>query len=123
MSASVKRIFVVDDDADVAEVAAQALAGRDRAVRAFNDPIRALAALTAEDVDLLVTDLQMPWIDGKDAIESARLRRPRIAAVLMSGTHDDARVVADRLGVRLVRKPFDLDELRAAVDAALAEQP
>jgi DNA-binding NtrC family response regulator len=114
----VKTIFVVDDDADAAEVMAQALAGRGRQVRAFSDPIRALAALTAERADLLIADLAMPWIDGRDVLESARLRRPGLPIVLVSGVADAADVAA-AAGVPFFPKPVNLERLRRAVEEAL----
>ena len=114
-------IFVVDDDADAAEVMAQALAGRGRQVRAFADPIRALAAVTAEGTDLLIADLAMPWLDGKDVLASARLRRPGMPIVLVSAMPEAPEVAASE-GVMFFAKPVDLDALRRTVDRVLAER-
>ena len=119
-----KTIIVVDDDADAAEVMAQALAARDRLVRAFADPIRALAAITAERTDLLIADLAMPWLDGKDVLVSARMRRPGLPILLVSGLAGAADVAASE-GVPFFAKPVNLDRLRRAVDQVLAigDQP
>lgn len=117
-----KTIFVVDDDADAAEVMAQALAGRDRQVRAFADPIRALAALSADGADLLIADLAMPWLDGKDVLASARLRRPSLQILLVSGMPGASEVAAQE-NVPFFSKPVDLDRLRRAVDDALKGRP
>jgi DNA-binding NtrC family response regulator len=115
-----KTIFVVDDDADAAEVMAQALASRGRHVRAFSDPIRALAAITAEGADLLIADLAMPWIDGKDVLASARLRHPELPILLVSGLPGAAEVAAGER-VPFFSKPVNLERLRRAVEDALAE--
>jgi two-component system C4-dicarboxylate transport response regulator DctD len=115
---TVRTIFVLDDDPDQAEVMAQALAGRGRRVRAFSDPIRALAALTAEPVDLLVADLSMPWIDGKDVVSSAHLRSPDLPVILVSGYPRGAEIAAEE-GVPFFAKPVDLQGLRRAVEEAL----
>jgi DNA-binding NtrC family response regulator len=117
---SVRTIFVLDDDPDQAELLAQALAGRGRRVRAFSDPIRALAALTSEFADLLIADLSMPWIDGKDVVASAHLRRPDLRVFLVSGYARGAEIAAEA-GVPFFAKPVDLTELRAAVDRVLEE--
>jgi DNA-binding NtrC family response regulator len=114
----VKTIFVVDDDPDQAEVLAQALSARGRRVRAFSDPIRALAALTSEGADLLIADLSMPWIDGKDVVASAHLRRPDLPIFLVSAYPRGAEIAAES-GVPFFAKPIDLDELRTAVTRAL----
>lgn len=119
---AVRTIFVLDDDPDQAEVMAQALSGRGRRVRAFSDPIRALAALASEGCDLLVADLSMPWIDGKDVVASAQLRKPDLRVFLVSGYPRGAEI-AEEEGVPFFAKPVDLDALRGAVERALAEPP
>jgi DNA-binding NtrC family response regulator len=116
----VRTIFVLDDDPDQAEVLAQALAGRGRRVRAFSDPIRALAALTSEGADLLIADLSMPWIDGKDVCASAHLRRPELKVFLVSGYPRGADIAAEQ-GVPFFAKPVDLNRLREAAERALDE--
>jgi len=114
----VKTIFVLDDDPDQAEMLAQALSGRGRRVRAFSDPIRALAALSKEGADLLIADLSMPWIDGKDVVASAHLRVPELHVFLVSGYPRGAEIAAEQ-GVPFFSKPIDLEALRGAVERAL----
>jgi len=116
----VKTIFVLDDDPEQAELMAQALTGRGRRVRAFSDPIRALAALTLDGADLLIADLSMPWIDGKDVVASAHLRRPELRIIMVSGYPRGADIAAEE-GVPFFSKPIDLPQFRAAVDEALGE--
>jgi DNA-binding NtrC family response regulator len=118
----VKTIFVLDDDPEQAELMAQALTGRGRRVRAFSDPIRALAALSLDGADLLVADLSMPWIDGKDVVASAQMRQNAIKIFMVSGYPRGAEIAAEA-GVPFFSKPIDLDEFRAAVDAALEPAP
>lgn len=115
-----RTIFVLDDDPDQAEVMAQALAGRGRRVRAFSDPIRALAALSSDGADLLIADLSMPWIDGKDVVASAHLRRPELRVFLVSGYPRGAEIAAEE-GVPFFAKPIDLDALREAAESALEQ--
>ncbi len=116
-----RTIFVVDDDPDQAELIAQALAGRGRRVRAFSDPIRALAALSLEGADVLIADVSMPWIDGKDVVASARLRRPDLAIFLVSGYPRGAGIAAEE-DVRFFPKPVDFQALREAIERALADR-
>jgi DNA-binding NtrC family response regulator len=116
----VKTIFVLDDDPEQAEVLAQALMQYGRRVRAFSDPIRALAALTSDGADLLIADLSMPWIDGKDVVASAHMRLPSLPIFLVSGYARGADIAAAE-GVRFFPKPIDLEQLRAAVSSALRE--
>src|SRR5256885_306442 len=76
---------LLEDDPDQAELMARARGGRGRRVRSFPDPFRALAALPNKPADLLIADLSMPWIDGKDVVASAHLRRPELRVFLVSG--------------------------------------
>jgi DNA-binding NtrC family response regulator len=118
---AVKTIFVLDDDPEQAEVLSQALALEGRRVRAFSDPIRALAALSSEGADLLIADLSMPWIDGKDVVVSAHLRLPRLPIFLVSGYARGAEIAASE-GVRFFPKPIDLEALRSAVRVVLGRE-
>ena len=113
-----KTVFVVDDDPDQAEIMVQALSDAQTQVRAFSDPIRALTALATEDADLLIADLSMPWLDGKDVIRSARQRRPSLDIILVSG-YARGFDIAQEAGIRFFQKPVDWEALRAAVRQAL----
>ncbi len=120
---SAKSIIVIDDEPDCCEVVAAAIeaGGRGRwRVRAFTDPIRALAAFTAERADLVVTDLSMPWIDGEDVVAAVRLRHPRVAALLISA-RPGAPEAARRLDVDLLVKPFEPKDLIRVVQRLLGE--
>ena len=117
----VKTIFVLDDDQEQADLLAGALASRNWRVRAFADPIRALAAINAEGADLLIADLSMPWIDGTDVIASARIRRPELKVVMISGFPRGADI-ARRNNVVFFAKPVDLDKLRAYAEEILSDQ-
>ena len=119
MQDRVKTIFVLDDDQDQAEALAEALACESCRVRAFSDPIRALAALNADGTDLLVADLSMPWIDGASVVASARVKRPQLKVILVSG-FENAAEVARQHGLPFFAKPVDLPRLREAALAALA---
>jgi DNA-binding NtrC family response regulator len=116
---TVKTIFILDDDQEQAELLAQALASKSCRVRAFTDPIRALAALNAEGADLLIADLSMPWIDGGDVVASARVRRPALKVILVSGYPRGAEI-AKRYGVPFFAKPIDLPALRETTNDALS---
>jgi DNA-binding NtrC family response regulator len=118
---SLPHIFVVDDDYEQAELLAQAIASRLWHVRVFSDPIRALAALNSDGADLLIADLSMPWINGGDVVASARLRRPRLKVILISG-YERGEAIARRYGVPFFGKPIDLDALRKTIHDLLATE-
>src|SRR5215203_1846059 len=106
-----KTVFVVDDDPDQAEIMMQALVGPHRRVRAFSDPIRAMGELANQHADVLIADLSMPWINGKEMIACARLWRPGLVIILVSG-YARGTEIAQESGIRFFAKPVDLVELR-----------
>ena len=118
----VRVIFVVDDDPEQAQLLAAALDAQDRRVRAFSDPLRALAALHSERSDLLIADLSMPWLDGMQMAGKARDLQPHIGLVLVSG-YPRGREAAQLIGLPFFPKPIDLVGLRATVDDLLAHLP
>lgn len=117
----VKTILVVDDDADETELLAEGLSGPGRLVRAFSDPMRALAALEREPADLVIADLSMPWITGRE-VAGAVLERHRGGKLFLISGHDEGEGVAKSMGVPFFAKPIDLGQLRRAVEQALHEQ-
>lgn len=114
-----KRILVIDDDPDQTEIAVQILSDAQTQVRAFTDPLRALAALSSEDADLLIVDLSMPWIGGEDFIHSARHRQPNLPIFLVSG-YSRGLAIAQEAGVHFFSKPVDWEALRSAIQHLLS---
>ena len=114
-----KTIFVLDDDADQADLIARALELPDRGwtVKTFTDPIRALATLNEERADLLIADLSMPWIDGGDVVATARVKHPDLPVIIVSGFARGTEI-AGRHGVPFLRKPVDVASLRDAAARA-----
>src|SRR4051794_38390734 len=78
-------IYIVDDDDDITAAMSEALEGGGRQVRSFVDPIHALEALKDETVDLVITDLSMPWVDGDQFVHAIRSRFPHMPVLLVSG--------------------------------------
>jgi len=80
-----------------------------------------LAALrSAQAIDLLLTDIGLPGINGRQLAEQAREIRPGIKVLLMTGYAETA-VAGDFVpsDMGLITKPFDLDELSKRIRAML----
>ncbi len=73
------------------------------------------------DIQLVLTDMMMPFMDGPDTIRALRNIDPRLKVIVMSGyASDPALEKAKRLGVlAILRKPFLRENLLQAVDQAL----
>jgi DNA-binding NtrC family response regulator len=114
-----KSVFVLDDDPDQTDIMVQALAGRERQVHGFCDPLRAMYALAKNKPDLLIADLSLAWLDGKDVIKSVRMWHPDLVIFLVSGYSRGAEI-ADAAGIQFFLKPVDLFDLKRQVDDALS---
>ena len=117
------RLLVIDDEPTVRGTSCELLRLFGYDVEAAQDEADGLARLARERFDLVVTDLHMPHLDGWDVLESARAIAPEMPVIILTGTAtDDDRKRARAQGVRLLSKPVDLPELKAAVRDSLANQ-
>jgi CheY-like chemotaxis protein len=79
------RIIVVDDDRMLLKVVARALEAAGHSTLRCEDGRKAIECLAHEEVDLLITDILMPELDGIEMIRSARELRPRLPILAISG--------------------------------------
>lgn len=116
-----RRILLADDEPDVRDSTAELLAvlGHTVAVAATGEA--AAEQASREPFDLFLFDAVMPGMGGGEALALARAARPGVPSILMSG-YSDADGIADAAEVFL-RKPFTLEELSRAVEAALRANP
>jgi CheY-like chemotaxis protein len=93
-------------------------------VQVTQDGLEALEYVTANagSIDLLVTDVDMPQLDGISLVEKALLAKPGLAVVLMSGLSDQLERAARLRARRLlsVAKPFTLEQIKQVVRTVLA---
>ena len=118
------RILVVDDDPAICSFIAEALISRGHTVRTAADGSEALQLLQDELSDLVLTDLYMPNVDGMEFARQLRREFVGIRLIAMSGgvlqQPEEALAVAKMLGAAgTLAKPFTVQELYEAVDAAL----
>ncbi len=121
------RVLLLDDDTLVRETLALQLEAAGHAVLAVATGTEALALLNAgEKVDILVTDLSMPDMDGLAVIRGAQERRPGLPAVLLTGYAGDGASLAISGAVSgtfsLLRKPVSAPQLLDRVAALLASR-
>ncbi len=119
-------ILLVDDHPQVRAVAEEALRGAGFRVITAADGLSALAAAAAApSLDLVVTDMVMPGLTGRDVIERLRAERPDLPVILCSGYSDDPHLAADLQAHRIpfLPKPFTADGLVATVRRALRIAP
>ncbi|MFC7738061.1 ATP-binding protein [Roseomonas sp. GCM10028921] len=122
------RVLLVDDDPIVRDVFVTQLADAGFAVEEFPDGEAALGRLgEAGRIDILVTDLAMPGLDGVALIREAQKARPGLPAILVTGYAGDAAALAVGAAVSghfaLMRKPVTGTQLTDQVEALLGAAP
>jgi len=111
-------VLLVEDDAGVRQMIEGLLSDQGLRVVAAGDSTAALALIDAGvPVDLLVADVGLPGLNGRQLAEAACARRPGLPVLLMTGYADHAVLRPADLPERyeLIAKPFDIDRLLALV--------
>lgn len=119
------RVLLVDDDSIVRNILAASLEDAGYAVWAAESGEAALARLSmGESIDVLVTDLTMPGMDGLTLIRSAREQRGNLITVLLTGYAGDGAALAVGEAIQgmfsLLRKPATGVQLADRIHALLA---
>jgi DNA-binding response OmpR family regulator len=90
---------------------------------ATSDPVEGMVLLDRMPVDVLVTDMIMPYVTGLDIIEQVVKCLPGTACILMTAYGSpDIEIVMDEYSVSYIEKPLDLDALHRMI-VALAREP
>ena len=117
-----RKIQIVDDEPGLLDLLAEILATEGYEVVTSSDGIDALIQFSLEAPDLLITDLNMPRMDGSELCRRVRTQSS-LPIIVMSATsfsaEDKAEAFRNGADAFLV-KPFDLAELRTQIEALLA---
>jgi DNA-binding response OmpR family regulator len=109
------RVLVAEDNPALAGFIAWHLERAGHEVTLAEEGYAALRLTEENDYDLLVLDVIMPGLDGDIVARKARERRPDLPVLLVTGSYGAHRVGDERA----LFKPFEPDDLLAAVEAAL----
>jgi signal transduction histidine kinase/CheY-like chemotaxis protein len=117
-------ILVVDDDPFICTVVRKTLSRDNYRVETATRAAAALKRLGAEPFDLLLTDINMPEINGLELAEQVRAEDPLLGIVVMTGYGSfDNMSRAIRAGIAdFITKPFDIEDLRLTIARALERQ-
>ncbi len=114
-------VLVVDDREDLLAVVTAVLEAAGHHVEVAASGAAALGrAAHGTLIDLLITDIVMPGMTGRDLAEALRAVRPDLPVVFMSGYTDLEQGVLQLPRSRFLAKPFSVEQLLDAVDAAVA---
>jgi DNA-binding NtrC family response regulator len=116
------RVVVIDDDPIVLRAVAQILTRAGHQVVALADPVEGLLAARQPDVDLVVSDVRMPNLDGMELLRAVKASAPEVEVILMTAYGGiDAAVEAVKAGAfHYLTKPFErIEDVSLAAERAL----
>src|SRR5580698_5914030 len=116
-----KQVLIVDDEPNLRKILSAQLSRDGYDVLTAEDGEQGLAQLREHHIDLIITDLKMPRVDGMTLLKRALEEEPEIPVVMITahGTIDTAVEALKRGAFDFVTKPFDKDEVRQIVGKAL----
>jgi len=119
-------VLLVEDEAVILDVGREILEKLGYNVLAAATPKEALRQVAARDdeIKLLITDVVMPEMNGRDLAEKIRQMKPGLKCLFVSGYTSDViahhNVLDD--GIQFLQKPFSINELAAKVHQVIAEK-
>ena len=118
-------VLIVDDDPEILRSMQRVLGGSGYQLLIESDPLRAQHVIQTTRLDAVVSDIDMPGLNGLDLMLCVKQLQPRTARILVSGGRTvqvAIRALNDGAAHRYIAKPFDPDELRATLASTLANQ-
>ncbi|MEZ6187687.1 MAG: sigma-54 dependent transcriptional regulator [Planctomycetota bacterium] len=115
------RVLIVDDEAAMRMGLVEVLKRADYEVEAVEDGEQAIARIDKGGLDVVVTDLRMPRVDGMEVLRHARERDPNLLVYMISAHGDvPTAVEAMKHGAQdFIQKPFKIGDVRARIKAGL----
>src|SRR4051794_1193243 len=116
----VQHILIVEDDRDIADVYTELLTGEGYHVVTVSDGVQAIAYISTQSIDLMVSDVRMPRMDGLTLTSSIRAQGNAIPVILISAIEyqDEARRIPN---VTFLRKPVSIDTLIDTIESKLRQ--
>ena len=118
-------VAVVDDDQSVLRSLEFLLESADYAVQLFTSATGLLDSACLAEIDCLISDIDMPGMDGFDLLKLVHAARPSLPTILITGYPERLKRLPPMSGTspRLFTKPFQAQELLAAVSDAVRNSP
>jgi DNA-binding response OmpR family regulator len=117
------RILLVDDDDETRELLREFFDDQGYTVETAVDGTMALSCLTTFAADLVITDLEMPGMNGLELIRWLRAAKPSCPVLLVTARAErelPLRRLGRRAGFECLRKPLDLEALGMVVERMTA---
>jgi DNA-binding response OmpR family regulator len=109
-----KTVLLVDDDPEIRAALRRALRGSEYQVIEAPDGETGLAVFRTNPIDIVISDYEMPGMDGLDLLQRVRLQHPRVLRILLTGRADvqvAMRALNEGAANRMLLKPWDQVDL------------
>ncbi|HPB31534.1 MAG TPA: sigma-54 dependent transcriptional regulator [Candidatus Sumerlaeota bacterium] len=118
------RILIVDDEKNTREGLRWALEGHNFEISLAADGKQAIEILSVTPVDLVITDLKMPQIDGLDLMKHIQRHYPETLVIILTGhgTIDSAVGAMKNGAFDFIEKPVNIDDLNNRVERAFLQK-
>ena len=116
-----RTVLIVDDDPQILRLVEKMLRSRKVKVLLAPRPTEALQICEQQDVDLLISDMLMPEMDGNKLAERVLKLRPAASILLISGHYKEPPATARSGQVRFLKKPFFPSQLIAHLQDMLPD--
>jgi two-component system NtrC family sensor kinase len=118
-------VLLVDDEAGLRTAVTRFLARRGMQCKGVGDGAEALDALRTQDFDVILSDVRMPGMNGREFLQRLQAERPELVDRLVFSTGDtfaaDTAALLRDAGVPALVKPFDFAKLETVVRARAAK--
>jgi len=120
---SSKQILIVDDSQDLTHVIADFLGMYGYQVHTACDGYDALECMRSQQIEVVVSDIHMPRMDGYTLMGEIKTKYPKVPVVLITGfsVSEAQKMAFDRGANAFVAKPFKLKELKSVIESVSQE--
>jgi len=120
-----KKILIMDDEPTIADLLTEALADAGYETYMTTQSLRFYDAVREHQPDLVLLDIMMPYLDGRDELKLMTMgidrQIPVIVVTAFLGAANEEQELREAGVVHIVYKPFDLDKLVELVKTTIGE--
>ena len=120
------RVLVVEDDENLGQIMTETLTAAGYEVQTADDGLHGLMMYLQQQPEVVLTDIQMPELDGLEMMRCIRAINPAVKTLYITGTANEYREALTRerteFGALVLDKPFSRNDLLQSIDTWLSHR-